>query len=98
MISRHGTYGEHGPFIVFKLEETTEIMWSCAMPYVPATNALVGRIEDGETDVTTWYKVESVRFEFYHDSDTIKDSDGNPVELAVQSDFVGVCVYVSAVI
>ncbi len=99
MIAEHGTYGRLGPTVVFKLDGETEVLWRSTMAYVPRPNDLVGQIEDGETDVLTWYKVESVRFEFSHDTaDNYVAPGGGNVPYVDPEDEYGVCVYVSVVI
>ena len=97
MIADHGPYGEHGPHVLFRLEDAGTMLWRCSMSSVPMVDTLVGQIEDGETDVTTWYKVESVRHEFYRPEGGYFDGGGNPVPFEASAEYYGVCVYVSEV-
>ncbi len=98
MIAEHGTYGRLGPTVVFKLDGQVEVLWRSTMAYVPRSDELVGQIEDGETAVLTWYKVESVRYEFTHDAAGDFVAPGGGATPYVDSeDEYGVCVYVSVV-
>ena len=99
MIAEHGTYGRLGPTVVFKLDGQAEVLWRSTMAYVPRPDDLVGQIEDGETNVLRWYKVESVRFEFVHDpADNYIGPDGGAMPYVDHEDEYGVCVYVSVAI
>lgn len=99
MIAEHGTYGRLGPTVVFKLDGQSEVLWRSTMAYVPCSDDVVGQIEDGETDVLTWYKVESVWYEFSHDmADNYIAPGGGSVPYVDPEDEYGVCVYVSEVI
>ncbi len=97
MITHHGTHGEYGPELVFRLDGVGTLLWRASMPSVPATDSFVGRIEDGGSDVTVWYKVESVKYEFYHRAGTYTAPGGAQVAYVPDTENFGVAVYVSVV-
>ena len=99
MIAEHGTYGRLGPTVVFELDGQAGVLWRSTMAYVPRPDDLVGQVEDGETDVLIWYKVESVRYEFVHDvAGDYAGPGGGAVSYTDPEDEYGVCVYVSVVV
>ena len=65
-------------------------------PYGPQPDSLVGHLGGG-SDVTTWYKVEGVRYEFDHDYEDAVNGDGNPVPYVAEEEYFGVCCIVSEV-
>ena len=67
------------------------------MPTVPSPNDLVGHIDEDDTEVSTWYKVESIRYEFYREPGTFLDPGGGEVEYTHERENFGVAVYVSVV-
>ena len=95
MLTQREPYGEFGPYIIFRHEDTGNELWRASMPYVPQPDSFIGHLEGG-ADVTTWYKVEKVKYEFEHAyGDSM--SGGVPVPYIADSEYFGVCVLVSEV-
>lgn len=83
MLTDIGRYGSLGPSIVFRLEDTGELLWHSSMSLIPREGDLLGCFHlEGETV----YKVESVKFEFNHD-------EGEELDRK----YFGTCVFVSEV-
>ena len=96
MLTKMAPYGEYGPEICFRDEDTDDLLWRASMPHVPQPDSRVGHLR-GTGEVATWYKVESVLYEFEHDYTGSLDASGNPVPYDADSEYFGVCVYVSEV-
>jgi hypothetical protein len=52
-----------GVLVCFRMETTMELLWKARMSLLPREDDIVTRIVG---DVETVYKVEEVRFEFFH--------------------------------
>ena len=94
MLSTLGRYSTLGVYVTFRLEGTEEFLWKAPMMYVPKVNEHVGHLE-GEDEVSTWYKVEDVRYEFARDPSTAYGDP--PVEFVPDHSYFGVYCLVSEV-
>ena len=89
-----GRYSTLGVYVCFRLEGTMELLWKSPMLILPRPNDLVGHRVNGE--IETWYKVESVKWEFEADeSVTFGDP---PQQFEADHSNHGVCIFVSLVV
>ena len=96
MITVIGRYSTLGVWVCFRLENTMELLWKSPMKLIPRPNDQVGHLANGE--VSTWYKVESVKFEFQDEEGEYIPEDGSPIPYVPERSDFGVCVIVSEVV
>lgn len=96
MLTEVGRFGDLGVYVLFRLEGTNELLWKAPMQVLPRPGDFIGHLR-GADEVTTWYEIEEVRFEFEHAYGDGVDGDGNPVPYVAEREYFGVCAFVSEV-